>query len=198
MWSDCSPISVHHDKVSSVIDKFPPEVAQNILKNLVKSIKNVSKTLETQEEVDWTLEVLMHGLRRVDVGDEDCLLECVNVYCDWMSVLLPYPSSNIPKIIMVESNHMSRKMMRQLYLLFTGVNTLMVDTELEAACIKVLQMLESVAHHSSALQHETWDTLLTLLLGATDLILAPPGPGKDHFTGLSNWKAIKAGCRSFF
>ena len=172
MWKEFTPIPLHLDKKCSVLDSLPPQNAQTIVENVLSCIKNVSKSLETQAEVDWYLDVLCYGLK-----DSSTVIGCVTVYCDWLSVLLPYPSSNIPKFILEEPNLMSKSMFKQLYSLFSSVDPLHINTETETACMSVLHMLENIGQQSSVMDRSTWDCLLQLLLAGGDLVLSPPGPG---------------------
>lgn len=75
------------------------------------------RSMDSQSDVDWCLDVLIHGLT-----DPSLVPDTIMVFSDWLSVLLPYPSSNIPKYILTECNFMSRKMFRILYRLFATVN----------------------------------------------------------------------------
>ena len=175
MWSDWTAISVHDRCDPSLLEKFPVKNASIILASVTSSLKNLSRKIETQTELDWIFEVLKFGLIK---GNEASLVEVVDLYCDWLSVLLPYPSPNIPDIILRDANHMVREMFRHIYRLFTNINALTPDVSyLEAACNTVLTTLENIGQLSNVMEADTWDSLLLLLLGLTDLLLSPPGPG---------------------
>ena len=146
MWNDFTPIPLHLDKKTSVLDSFPNQNAETIVQNVLSCIKNVSKCLETQAEVDWYLDVLCFGLKT-----SSTVVGCVAVYCDWLSVLLPYPSSNIPKFILEEPNLMSKTMFKQLYSLFGSVDPLDVNPETETACMSVLHVLENIGQQSNVM-----------------------------------------------
>ena len=51
------------------------------------------------------------------------------------------------------------------------------DPGLESACLKVFLTLENIGQNSLTIEPATWEALLILLLGVTDLLLSPPGPG---------------------
>ena len=175
MWSDWTPLSVHDNCDVSLLEKFPQKNASIILSNVTSSLKTLSMKVKTQAELDWIFEVLKYGLLAVD---DVSLTEVVGLYCNWMSVLLPYPSSNIPDIIKTDANHVVRVMFRHIYRLFTNINPLVtVPSFLEVACNTVLTTLENIGQQSAVMEAATWDSLLLLLLGLTDLLLSPPGPG---------------------
>ena len=173
MWSDYTPLQVHSVSNLSILEKFPVKNASNIVRNVLNSLRDISKSLETQVDVDWCLDVLKYGL----VCESSYSVECVNIYCDWLSVLLPIQNPNIPKLIKNDANYMSRIMFKQIYKLFTTVNPSKPNQELEAACLNVLQTLENIGQNSVTIEPDTWEALLILLLGVTDLLLSPPGPG---------------------
>ena len=175
MWSDWTAISVHDRCDPSLLEKFPVKNASIILGSVTSSSKNLSKKIQTQSELDWIFEVLKYGLL---CGNEASLPEVVDLYCDWLSVLLPYPSQNIPVIILKDANHKVRQMFRHIYRLFMNINSLVpAPSYLEVACNTVLTTLENIGQLSSVMEADTWDSLLLLLLGLTDLLLSPPGPG---------------------
>jgi len=118
MWNEVSAIDVHeHSKSVSVLDNLPKLNSSTIVKSVLASINDISRSMDSQSDVDWCLDVLIHGLT-----DPSLVPDTIMVFSDWLSVLLPYPSSNIPKYILTECNFMSRKMFRILYRLFATVN----------------------------------------------------------------------------
>ena len=124
MWQDWTPIPVHVPSPPPVLERFPSKRAGVILQNVVRSVQDTSALqLRTRQEVDWCLEVLrwvlvVNILRNFDrlilrygLGHESPDLdttEVASIYCDWLSVLLPYPRPNIPPPITKDRWHHTR------------------------------------------------------------------------------------------
>jgi len=60
------------------------------------------------------VQVVAFGLG-LPLSENDTLRDCVNIYCDWLSTLLPQPKANIPLPLLTLPNHFSRKMLSHLY-----------------------------------------------------------------------------------
>ena len=41
-----------------------------------------------EEEITWFMEVICYGLS-LPLSEHDTVKDCVNVYCEWLSALLP-------------------------------------------------------------------------------------------------------------
>jgi len=180
MWSDWSSLPVHLPKVSSILDKLPPAESRKVVTSVVSSLPCSSSPLETEQEVSWCLEVLRHGLM-IDPCDA-LTQDCVDLYCQWLSVLLPTPVPTVPTPILQDANHTARKMFNHLYQLFKRVDYDQFEDDdssslLITLCVQVLRLLEEIGQQSAVMERQTWHSLLSLLLAVSDLILAPPGPG---------------------
>eukprot|EP00092_Neocalanus_flemingeri_P015318 GFUD01016568.1.p1 GENE.GFUD01016568.1~~GFUD01016568.1.p1 ORF type:complete len:1245 (+),score=319.51 GFUD01016568.1:47-3781(+) len=180
MWSEWSTLPVHPHEASSVLDKLPPAESRKVVLSVVSSLPSSSSPLETEQEVSWCLDVLRHGLQ-IDPCDS-LTQDCVNMYCQWLSVLLPMPASNVPIPIFQDANHIARKMLDQLYQLFKKVDYDQLDESdssslLVTLCVQVLRLLEKIGQQSAVMERQTWHSLLSLLLSVSDLILGQPGPG---------------------
>ncbi len=62
-------------------------------------------------------QVVCHGLS-LRLAEHDTIKDCVNIYCEWLSALLPSPKASVPKPIIEEPNRYARKMIAHLYHLF--------------------------------------------------------------------------------
>ena len=47
-------------------------------------------------QVDWCMEVICHGLC-LPLDDHMVIRDCVNIYCEWLSALLPNPKLCVPR-----------------------------------------------------------------------------------------------------
>ena len=50
--------------------------------------------------------------------EHDPIRDCVHVYCEWLSALLPQPKSAVPLPLLKLPNHYSRKIICQLFQIF--------------------------------------------------------------------------------
>ena len=48
------------------------------------------------QEVNWAMEVICHGLC-LPLTDHEVIRDCVNIYCEWLSALLPNPKICVPR-----------------------------------------------------------------------------------------------------
>ena len=116
MYSDIPtyPIALNRGS-SSVLVSFPKEDSQVVVSKLVKSfasqlglqiaskdLVNTTKTngspitLQNETQIIWFMEVVCHGLCS-KLEDHEILKDCVNIYCEWLSALLPNPKVTIIK-----------------------------------------------------------------------------------------------------
>ena len=70
------------------------------------SVHGKCEKFPAKTELNWIYEVLKYGLLH---GNEASLIAVVDLYCDWLSVLLPYPSHNNPDVIVRDASHMVRE-----------------------------------------------------------------------------------------
>ena len=136
--------------------------------------------LDSEAEVCWSLEVVKYGLRLSPC--DSTVTACADLYCSWISVLLPTTVTTtsttvrLPGSVTREPDHLGRLMLRQLYGLFTNVDSRHLCSPLETTCLTVLHLLEELGRHCHHLEAETTSCLLELLLGVSDLVLSQPGP----------------------
>ena len=74
-------------------------------------------TLTRDAEVAWFMEVIGYGLA-LPFSDHDTIKDCVNIYCEWLSALLPEPKACVPAPIAQDPNLYARKIVQHLYHLF--------------------------------------------------------------------------------
>lgn len=100
---------------SSVLSSFPTEASHAVVVSVVKTVasqlglqvapsncdlSNATSaeqtvqpnpvTLKNESQIVWFMEVVCHGLS-LPLGDHEVIKDCVNIYCEWLSALLPNP-----------------------------------------------------------------------------------------------------------
>lgn len=63
------------------------------------------------------MEVICFGLS-LPLSEHDIIKDCVNVYCEWLSVLLPTPKVCVPQPVRDDPNIYSRKIITHFHHLF--------------------------------------------------------------------------------
>ena len=148
-------------------------MVESLLSSLTGEIP--AAALEDEAEVVWSLEVVKYGLRLSPC--DSTVTACAELYCSWLSVLLPGPrTTRIPPALSREPDQLARLMLRQLYGLFSNVDSRHLCPALETTCLTVLNLLECLGRHCHLLQAETLSCLLELLLGLSELVLSQPAP----------------------
>jgi len=194
MYSDWSSLTVQLQTLGtatqSVLAKLPQEDGKQVVASVVHTVAaNLGITvpaeakpspLQTEQEVNWCMEVICHGLC-LPLEDHMVIRDCVNIYCEWLSALLPNPKLCVPKPVLEDPNHYARK-------IITHFNHLFVPRKGEAqetihrqavVCHRVLRRVQELAQQSQIMERETWDTLLSFLLAINDALLAPPAVKDD-------------------
>ena len=131
MYSEWSSLTVQLQTLGtatqSVLAKLPPEDGKQVVASVVHTVaQNLGITvpadakpspLQTEEEVNWCMEVICHGLC-LPLEDHMIIRDCVNIYCEWLSALLPQPKICVPKPVIEEPNHYARKIITHFNHLF--------------------------------------------------------------------------------
>ncbi|XP_077290167.1 ral GTPase-activating protein subunit beta isoform X2 [Arctopsyche grandis] len=177
------------------------EVTLAVLKQLVpppQQQRVEHPPLNTHQEVEWVMEVIRYGLS-LPLTEQDALRDCVTVYCDWLSALLPSNAvsgsiSNttppIPTPVLNEPERYARRIIEHLHNLFVprpgevlpfiyqeelGTDTINKQAVL---CHRVLRSVQQVCARAN-LSQETWYSALSFLLAINDTLLAPPAVKDD-------------------
>ena len=61
--------------------------------------------------------MICHGLC-LPLEDHMVIRDCVNIYCEWLSALLPNPKLCVPKPVLEDPNHYARKIITHFNHLF--------------------------------------------------------------------------------
>ncbi|XP_041953413.1 ral GTPase-activating protein subunit beta-like isoform X4 [Alosa sapidissima] len=161
----------------SVLHSYPPtvgpDVAAILLTPLGATLKASTSTLRTDKEVKWTMEVLCFGL--TPPVDMETVRLCVEVYTDWMMVLVA-PRDSTPPPLVKEPDRYVQTILAHLYNLFLAReedNTLL---HLKL-CQQVLEAVLRLAREAPVMSRQTWEGLLVFLLRVCDTLLAPPTVG---------------------
>ncbi|KAF7287226.1 hypothetical protein GWI33_002045 [Rhynchophorus ferrugineus] len=176
----------------SVLEKFDLPISKEITISLVKQLaSNLGLTqapepsiLINDRDVQWSMEVLCFGLS-LPLTEHEAIKDCVNVYCEWLTALLPVPKICVPKPIIEDPNIYARKIISHLHYLFVprkGQDWTFLYLDLgpdiihrqAVLCHRVLRTLQEISHKSRILDRDTWEALLLFLLAINDILLSPP------------------------
>ncbi|XP_076849474.1 ral GTPase-activating protein subunit beta isoform X2 [Brachyhypopomus gauderio] len=163
----------------SVLHSYPSTVGRDVANAVVRPLgaslaAPVSECLlKTDKEVKWTMEVLCYGLTLPLDGDTVKL--CVDVYTDWIMVLVS-PRDSIPQPIVKEPNLYVQTILKHLHNLFLPRPEHFSPMHFRL-CQQVLAAVQKLARDSSSMARETWEVLLLFLLRINDTLLAPPTVG---------------------
>ncbi|XP_058815357.1 ral GTPase-activating protein subunit beta isoform X3 [Topomyia yanbarensis] len=185
-WASLVPTiteNISNAQSQSVLGKFGiaggRDVAAVVVKQLAGNlgITNVAEpsTLASDQEVQWCMDVICHGLS-LPLAEHDIIKDCVNIYCEWVTALLPQTKISVPKPIVDDPNTYARKIIKHLYNLFVprpGEGTDTINRQ-AVFCHRVLRTLQDTAQNSKILTVETWEALLLFLLAINEILLAPP------------------------
>ncbi|XP_063235788.1 ral GTPase-activating protein subunit beta isoform X2 [Bacillus rossius redtenbacheri] len=183
-WASLSALIQNGSEDSqSVLCKFPSpagkEVALAVVRQLAASL-GISQPpepspLQTDRDVQWCMEVICYGMS-LPLSEHDTIRDCVHVYCEWLSALLPAPKLCVPQPVREDPNCYARRIICHFHNLFMPRKGEGVDTVNRQAvlCHRVLRTLQNVAQASAVLTRDTWEALLLFLLAINDTLLAPP------------------------
>ncbi|XP_078001249.1 ral GTPase-activating protein subunit beta-like [Glandiceps talaboti] len=168
----------------SVLDNYPggvgKEVAVAVVKHLASSLSLTATSanaavkesnLQSEKQVHWTMEVVCYGLS-LPLSEHDSIRDCVNIYCEWLSVLIK-PKPSVPEPILSDPNPYCQQMFKHLVNLFEPREIGESQKQI-ILCHRVLRTVQSVAKESRHMTRQTWEVLLEFLLAINDKILAPP------------------------
>ena len=157
----------------SVLNRFPPEVAQTVASKLIGSIASGKVKLELEKEVKFTEEVICYGLSLsfTDEPSVQTVKESVQIYCSWLRVLTE-PIDRVPLPIRKNPEPHIRRIIEHLKNLFNARSTRYQRTQ-EELCRKVLNTIVVVTKEST-LEPKTWESILMFLLHVSDILLSPP------------------------
>ncbi|XP_037051456.1 ral GTPase-activating protein subunit beta isoform X10 [Bradysia coprophila] len=185
-WASLSPIIAANSngaQSKSVLNKFSGPAGREVTIAVTKQLAaNLGFTqpaepssLANDEEVLWCMDVICHGLS-LPLHDHETIRDCVNVYCDWLTALMPNPRITVPKPICDDANIYARKIINHFHNLFVPRPGEGADTINRQAviCHRVLRTLQQVAQSSQILTQDTWESLLLFLLAINEVLLAPP------------------------
>ncbi|XP_050081711.1 ral GTPase-activating protein subunit beta isoform X2 [Anopheles aquasalis] len=185
-WASLVPIiseNINNAQTQSVLGKFSivggRDVAAVVIKQLASTLGITTNAepsnLHSDQEVQWCMDVICHGLS-LPLSEHDIIKDGVNIYCEWISAVLPQSKISVPKPILDDPNTYVRKIIKHLYNLFVprpGEGTDTINRQ-AVLCHRVLRTLQDTAQNSQILAVETWEALLLFLLAINEILLAPP------------------------
>ncbi|XP_042214710.1 ral GTPase-activating protein subunit beta-like isoform X3 [Homarus americanus] len=177
-WGDEAAISAFKDAIPWTVGRdFVAGTAKHLAGSL--GLTKPGPPIKSKIVHDKQLQVLMpalgHGLS-FPLSEIDILRDCVSVYCEWLSALLPNPKSSVPGPILSDPNHYARIIINHFYYLFVprGAQGPDVINRQAVLCHRVLRTLQNIAQNSPCLSEDTWQTLLLFLLHINSALLSPP------------------------
>lgn len=127
-WSSLTPqitSNVNGSQQQSTLNKFNALISRDVTSALVKQLsgnlgiaqKAEPSPFQTDQEVAWCMDVICFGLS-LPLTDHETIKDCVNVYCEWLTSLLPAPKISVPKPVIEDANVYTRKIISHLHNLF--------------------------------------------------------------------------------
>lgn len=127
-WASLSPLIQQQQAAGggghSVLDKFGSvgkEVVLGVVRQLASNLGLTQPAepspLTTDQEVLWCMEVVCYGLS-LPLTEHDTIKDCVNVYCEWLTALLPQPKLCVPQPLINDPNLYARKIIQHFHNLF--------------------------------------------------------------------------------
>uniref|UniRef100_A0AAG5CVD2 Ral GTPase-activating protein subunit alpha/beta N-terminal domain-containing protein n=1 Tax=Anopheles atroparvus TaxID=41427 RepID=A0AAG5CVD2_ANOAO len=185
-WTSLFPIiseNINNAQTQSVLGKFSTVGGRDVAAVVIKQLANTlgitnnaePSNLYTDQEVQWCMDVICHGLS-LPLSEHDIIKDGVNIYCEWISAVLPQRKVSVPRPIIDDPNTYVRRIIKHLYNLFVprpGEGTDTINRQ-AVLCHRVLRTLQDTAQKSQILTVETWESLLLFLLAINEILLAPP------------------------
>jgi len=174
---DCVIQSSVNTPSNCALKSYSPDVGRQVVMAIVKPLMESLKEggsceLQTHEEVDWTMQVIGHGLT-LPLQDRTVIQLCVEIYQNWLSPLF-FPKKNVPPPILQTPEEYAQKIFRQFYALFVPRDKEPQFLEEHVnLCKKILDIVHKIALETR-ISWETWKVILILLLKIADDLLAPP------------------------
>ena len=120
-----SLIQRNSEESQSILEKFGILVSKDVTLHVVRQLANnlgISQPAEysplvSDKEVQWCMEVICYGLT-LPLSEHETIKDCVNVYCEWLSVLSPNVKICVPKPICDDPNVYARKIISHFHYLF--------------------------------------------------------------------------------
>ena len=98
--------NLHLDKVVFTVIALPKRKGERDISAIIAIIHSI-----------LFFQVVCHGLS-LPLAEHDTIKDCVNIYCEWLSALMPVRKPCIPQPIVDEPNRYARKIIGHLYHLF--------------------------------------------------------------------------------
>ena len=184
MYSDWQSLTeeIQQDRLQdNVLRSFPSDVSREVVSSVIRPLKDLvlgkaytSSPLATQEQVEWTVQVVGYGLT-LPLSDHALLQGCVEVYHDWVFALV-FQKHTTPIPISKNPNYYAQIIFNHFCALFVPrENEPRLLEEHAFLCKKVLEIVHNlVVAKKLKMERETWNSLFSFLLHVCHLLLAPP------------------------
>ncbi|XP_076069482.1 ral GTPase-activating protein subunit beta isoform X2 [Oratosquilla oratoria] len=177
-WGDEAAIAAFKDAVPWNVGRdFVAGTAKHLATclGLTKPGPPIHSKILQDKQLQVLMPALGYGLS-FPLSEIDIIRDCVIVYCEWLTSLLPNAKISVPQPIRQDPNHYARIIISHFYYLFVprGVEGPDVINRQAVLCHRVLRTLQNIAQNSCMLSEETWQTLLHFLLHINTALLSPP------------------------
>ncbi|XP_065567057.1 ral GTPase-activating protein subunit beta-like isoform X2 [Artemia franciscana] len=180
-WASMSP-KTETLGADSILSKFSNQVSSEVVAQVAKQLYNAILTggksspgeerqVKTHQDVVWCMEVLNQGLD--SSSDPGHVKDCVWIYCDWLTSLLPIPKAGIPSVVVQDPVRYGPLILKGLFKIFSPRKDLAPEKQ-AVFCHRVLRTIQTVAAESVSLASSVWHSVLMFLLAICDSLLSPP------------------------
>lgn len=179
--------------LDNVLNAYPPHAGKDVVNIVLKSLtdapraKDLPVTLNTHDQVKWTMHVISYGLA-LPLFEHKLMHLCVDVYESWLSSIHG-PKKSVPKPVRETPDVYVQTIFKQLSQVFTprqettpsmtaSLSSSSIQLQLDnqsVLCQRVLSIFHQVVTDSrTKMVRGSWDCLLLCLLRINDIVLSPP------------------------
>ncbi|XP_071962395.1 ral GTPase-activating protein subunit beta-like isoform X2 [Antedon mediterranea] len=182
-WASLQATIENESNYKSVLHSYSAGVGRDVAVSVVRqladrlSINAASKhdplpsNLETEKQIEWTMEVICFGLS-LPLIENETIRDCVNIYVEWLTALT-VPKPSVPPCIVNDPNPYVQKIFRHFVNLFKPRDRGDSSKQI-VLCHRVLRTVQTTAKQSGKFTRQTWEILLQFLLTVNETILSPP------------------------
>lgn len=163
---------LQHDPSTDILKQFPLSVRQTLASQVVNVLLDSNagaRALTSVAHVRWAMESVGASFT-LPMESEEIMSTAIELYRRWL-----LDSSKRPSPINSEPQFFIRQILCHYSLLFEPRTALPDSLDTQAAlCKRALNIYHALGRESSALDEETWEIFLKLLLGIADSLLSLP------------------------
>lgn len=193
-WSSVTPEVKESISFGKTLSAYPNHASKEIVHTVLKALSEAPKakdlpiSLETHEQVRWTMDVLGYSLT-LPLSEHTLIHLSVDIYQVWVSAIFR-PQKSVPKPVKENPASYLQDILKQLSQVFfprieashsvnhgLSSSTVQVNLENQAVlCKNVLKIYKTVIEegHDRKMTRELWECLLCCLLRVANIVLSPP------------------------